>query len=184
MFNLPETEQLSWNETIWKLHEDKPSWVDRDERPVPILINKVHPDAKPLTKKRSTDVAWDVSCVTDASWQFDANGDPYYDLLPSKSHTFRTGIKVAVPGRYGFLIRDRSGMGISDIIHTAGVIEGTYRGEWMIHLINLGDTTHLFKVGDRIVQAVLIPIFPAEIRMVAELPDSDRGTKGFESSGR
>ena len=179
--------RLSDDDIKWLRHEKYPMWIDRDYTPIPILMKQVHPEAKPLSKKREDDMAWDVSCVADEEFE---NTDrlydrpPWFDLHSFCSHTFSTGIEVAIPGRYGFLIRDRSGIGISDIIHTAGVIEGTYRGEWKIHLINLGKESVRFEAGDRIVQAVIVPIFPAEPRMVDELPESDRGTKGFGSSGR
>lgn len=175
---------LKEEEINWELHEQHPVWIDGDKRPVPILIKVVTRGNKPLSKKRPSDIAWDVPCVADEEWERFGLDNPRFYLRPGDNHTFHTGIEVATPERYGFIIRDRSGMGVNNIIHSAGVIEGTYRGEWHIHLINVGKDTYMFEVGDRIAQAVLIPIFPAEISMVDDLPKSDRGTKGFGSSGR
>lgn len=177
-------DQTEKNKALWNLHDYRPNWMDMNATPVPILIKPVHIDAKPLYKKRPSDIAWDVSCVADIGWK-DLNWTtPYFDLMPGESHTFHTGITVAVPEHYGFLFQDRSSLGIRDIIHSAGVVEGTYRDEWHVHLINLGDTTYSFRIGDRIIQAVLTPIFPAKTRLVDELPGSDRGKLGLGSSGR
>ena len=104
--------------------------------------------------------------------------------MPHESHTFHTGIKVATPHNYGFLVRDRSSLGVKDIAVRAGVIEGTYRGEWLIHLMNLSHKPRTFYSGDKIAQAILTPIVPGELEVVDSLPESDRGEKGFGSSGR
>lgn len=174
----------------WQIHEERRwmrFWNDLHRCPVPIHIKPIHPKAQGLYKKRTTDIAWDVHCIADESFRNPGKGKSYLELGPFCSHTFSTGITVATPNNYGFLLRDRSGMGVGDVIHTAGVIEGTYRGEWKVHLINLSKELKRFEEGDRIVQAVLTPIIPAQVTMLgdsAELPDSDRGTKGFGSSGR
>ena len=186
---LPIDENLSRDEQLWQLHEHYPAhfnrfWHDFQSWPIPIKVKCIHQDAKPLSKKRPSDIAWDVTCVADEKWSDLGDNLPYFDLPPFASHTFSTGIKVATPSNCGFLLRDRSGIGVSDVIHTAGVIEGTYRGEWKIHLVNLGQKSYRFEVGDRIVQAVLIPIIPAEPFVCETLPETDRGEKGFGSSGR
>jgi len=167
--------------TNWELLENR-FFEELDQNPVPILIKKVHEDGN-LSKKRNSDIAWDVTCVSDDKWHSDEEGT-YFDLEPGDQYTFSTGIQVATPDRYGFLIRDRSGIGVSGVVHTAGVIEGTYRGEWKIHLINHGTSTYTFRSGDRIAQAVLTPIIPAAVQQVDDLPSTDRGDKGFGSSGR
>ena len=167
--------------TNWELHENR-FFEDLDQNRVPVLIKKVHEDGN-FTKKRDSDIGWDVTCVSDAEWDSDNEGT-FFDLKPGGQYTFSTGVQVATPDRYGFLIRDRSGLGIKGISHTAGVIEGTYRGEWKIHLINHGTETYRFRSGDRIAQAVLTPIIPATVQQVDELPPTNRGDKGFASSGR
>ncbi len=146
---------------------------------IPILVKKLRKDAKLPYKKRPHDMGWDISCVSDVDWEGEE-----FTLLPGKSHLFSTGLSIAVPDHFGFILRDRSGLGIHPISHTAGVIEGTYRGEWKICLVNLGDKPYTFNVGDRICQAILMPVFPAKCFEVEELPETDRGNKGFGSSGK
>ena len=45
-------------------------------------------------------------------------------------------------------------------------------------------TFYPVKKGDKIAQLVILPVPPVEIEEVAELTESDRGAKGFGSSGR
>ena len=173
--------------------------------PVPINVKRVHPLAQ-MPIKGDIDkediielckfynmppflanVGYDIYAVPDEDWRCtspDSNRDPYYVLNPGQSKTFSTGIKVATPPQYGFLLRDRSGMGVKDITHTAGVIEGTYRGEWKVHLINLTYQPREITLKKAIVQAVLTFIIPSIVEEVDELPQTRRGSGGFGSSGR
>ena len=167
----------------WNQHSTPNFW---SENPVPIKVKLVHPKAKVPEKAHNGDIAWDIFCVDDDMWdkKLFCEGEPCFELMPYESYSFSTGIKVATPHNYGFLLRERSGLGVSDISLGAGVIEGTYRGEWKIHIRNISKKPRMFKVGDKIAQAVLIPIIPALPEVVDELPETERGEKGFGSSGR
>lgn len=152
---------------------------------IDIRVKRIHPLAKLPEKKRNSDMGWDIFCIPDEEWDISKfQKTPYYVLHPGNSHTFRTGIKIELPPNYGFLLRDRSSLGTKDITVLAGVIEGTYRGEYLIHLINLSDKVHMFQSGDKIAQAILTEILPAYVVEVDELSETDRGEKGFGSSGR
>lgn len=162
-----------------------------DFEPIPtIQVARIHQDAKMPTKSYDYALGWDFYCVPDEEWIIFADGvseKKGYALVPHSSHTFHTGIKVAItPSNYGFLLRDRSGLGVNDICVTAGVIEGTYRGEYLVHLINHGKTPRFFYSGDKLVQGVLTEVIPAtimEVEFDKDLPPSERGEKGFGSSG-
>jgi len=158
---------------------------------VPILVHRIVPGVGKLPhKSRASDLGWDIFCVPDPCWAEETTliqgkmGNKYFILYPGESHTFHTGIMVATPDNYGFLLRDRSSIGVKDITVTAGVIEGTYRGEWLIHLTNIGRYSHTFQPGDKIIQAILTEIIPGEVEEVDSLPVSDRGNKGWGSSGK
>lgn len=78
----------------------------------------------------------------------------------------------------------RSGLSVKNGIHVmAGVIDATYRGDVGIVLINLGGPDLVIKHGDRIAQIILKRISLAEACEVDDLPDTDRGTGGFGSTG-
>ena len=83
-------------------------------------------------------------------------------------------------------MQPRSGLaanhGIS-IVNTPGLVDSGYRGELLINLINT-DTREPFVVepGMRIAQLVVLAIPEVELVVVDELPDSERGVRGFGSS--
>ncbi len=99
-----------------------------------------------------------------------------------------TGIAIALPDNDSVAyIYARSGLSIKHGIMLAngvGVIDSDYRGEIKVGLINLGKEDYVIKKGDRIAQMVFAPVLIAETEVVSELPDTERGSGGFGSTGR
>ena len=64
-----------------------------------------------------------------------------------------------------------------------GGVDSGYRGELRVVLLNT-DTSEPFVVepGMRIAQLVVLPVPELELVEVDELPDSERGVRGFGSS--
>jgi len=95
-----------------------------------------------------------------------------------------TGIAWQCPTGWYAQIQDRSSMGGKGITYHGGVIDSSYRGEWKVVLCNHGDAPYRVKRGDKICQAVILPVPPINILEVDRLEDSERGDLGFGSSGR
>ena len=99
-----------------------------------------------------------------------------------------TGIAIALPSAdYVALIFARSGLGIKHGIAPAncvGVIDSDYRGEIMVGLHNAGDTDYTIQPADRIAQMMITPVVQAQVALVDELDDTDRGAGGFGSTGK
>jgi dUTP diphosphatase len=99
-----------------------------------------------------------------------------------------TGLAVAIPEGYAGFVQPRSGLatkhGIT-IVNTPGLIDSGYRGELRVTLLNT-DLREAFvvEVGMRIAQLVIVPIPEVELVEVDELPESERGVRGFGSSLR
>lgn len=97
-----------------------------------------------------------------------------------------TGLYVAVPEGYELQIRPRSGAAIKSgitVLNTPGTIDSPYRGEIGVILINFSDEVFEVAQGDRIAQAVLSKFEKVEWSEVEILPESERGTGGFGSTG-
>ncbi len=107
-------------------------------------------------------------------------------LGPGERATVGTGLAVAVPDGYAGFVQPRSGLasrhGIT-IVNAPGLVDSGYRGELRIVLLNT-DAHESFEVepGMRIAQLVVVPIAGAEPVEVEELPESERGVRGFGSS--
>jgi dUTP pyrophosphatase len=108
------------------------------------------------------------------------------ELAPGERAMVGTGLAVAIPDGYAGYVQPRSGLaarhGIT-IVNTPGLIDSGYRGELRIVLLNT-DARESFVVepGMRIAQLVVLPVPGVEPVEVDELPESERGVRGFGSS--
>jgi dUTP diphosphatase len=134
---------------------------------------KLHPHAKAPTRARDTDAGSDLCSIEERI------------LMPGERHAFGTGIAVAIPiGLYG-RVAPRSGLAVKHGIDVlAGVVDASYRGELKVALINLGQVPYTVMVGDKIAQLVIECCASPKWEEVTSLDDTDRGAKGFGSSGQ
>lgn len=111
---------------------------------------------------------------------------PIFSIEPGKSAIIHTGLSVAIPDGYVGLLCARSGIsnhyGITpkDCI---GVIDSDYRGELMVHLVNNSDKEYFLSYNERICQLLIIPYLAPEVEYVKKLNETERGIKGFGSTG-
>ena len=108
------------------------------------------------------------------------------ELGPGERAVVGTGLAVAIPDGHAGFVQPRSGLaakhGIT-ILNTPGLVDSGYRGELKVVLLNTDrDEPFVVEPGMRIAQLVVVPVALPEPREVAELPDSERGEKGFGSS--
>jgi dUTP pyrophosphatase len=83
-------------------------------------------------------------------------------------------------------VQPRSGLAVKhgiSIVNTPGLIDSGYRGELRVALLNT-DAGEAFVVepGMRIAQLVILALPALELVEVEELPESERGVRGFGSS--
>ena len=105
-------------------------------------------------------------------------------LFPMEQKAVKTGIAVKIPEGYVGLIRDRAGIVSKMNVHTAaGTFDSAYTGEVSVVLVNLGESSVEIEKGMRIAQLVIIPITRVKVQEVKSLVQTDRGEKGFGSTG-
>ncbi|MHC4871359.1 MAG: dUTP diphosphatase [Planctomycetota bacterium] len=107
-------------------------------------------------------------------------------IAPSEVKLIPTGLYTAVPVGYEIQVRPRSGLALKNgiiVVNSPGTIDADYRGEVGIILGNISKDPFTVIRGMRIAQLVVKEVVQAEIKEVNVLPDSDRGTGGFGSSG-
>lgn len=107
-------------------------------------------------------------------------------LEPGQIKLVGTGLSFEIPVGYEIQVRPRSGLsaknGIS-IVNTPGTIDSDYRGEVKIILINHSKENFSIKKGDRIAQAVLMPVVHANFIEAEDLSNTQRGSGGFGHTG-
>jgi len=107
-------------------------------------------------------------------------------LAPGDRVLVPTGLSIALPPGYEAQIRPRSGLALRNgvtCLNTPGTIDADYRGPVGVILANLGAEAVVVKRGDRIAQMVIAPVSRAVFEVVEELPQSERGVRGFGSTG-
>lgn len=98
-----------------------------------------------------------------------------------------TGLAVAIPEGYVGIIAVRSSMGVRHGItlsNAIGVIDSDYRGPLGVGLRNTTGEDYVLQPCDRMAQLMVVPVLQPEIRLVEELPETERGAGGFGSTGR
>jgi dUTP diphosphatase len=110
------------------------------------------------------------------------------ELGPGERAVVPTGLAVAVPDGYAGFVQPRSGLAAEHgltILNTPGLIDSGYRGELRVVLHNSDRTTpFVVEPGMRIAQLVVLPVAELELVEVEQLPESERGVRGFGSSSR
>lgn len=146
---------------------------------ISISFVKTHPDAQ--LPKRNNDV-------------YNGTGDTGYDVyavedsvIPAQSTGLvEVGLEIGYiePG-YWIRIESRSGLFFKHKITCFfGVIDNGYTGKLGISLINNGLQDYQVKKGDRIAQLVVYELIEPKISWIDKKQETNRGEKGFGSSGR
>jgi dUTP pyrophosphatase len=164
---------------------------------------KTHPDARlPEQNNQKTDgtadTGYDLYAVenvvipgihiesnigSDAEERLKVNGSSRYKV---GSAVVPVGLEVAFiePG-YWFRIEGRSGLGFKYGIQPHfGIIDNQYRGDLGVKLYNLGSDDYIVSAGDKIAQMVFYPLVEAQMKFADAKQETDRGEKGFGSSGK
>ena len=108
-------------------------------------------------------------------------------LQPFERMTVPCGFALAIPEGYAGLVMPRSGLaarhGVS-LVNAPGLIDSGYRGEIKVVLVNLDPREPFtFHRGDRIAQLMIVAAPLVTLHNTDKLPESDRGERGFGSSG-
>lgn len=107
-------------------------------------------------------------------------------LAPMERRLVKTGLRLGIPAGYEAQVRPRSGLALKKgigMVNSPGTIDSDYRGELGIILINFGSEAVEISQGDRIGQLVIAPVARAEIQVVEALDETERGERGFGSTG-
>jgi dUTP pyrophosphatase len=140
-----------------------------------LAIRRLHPAAILPAHSYAGDAGFDLHAVEAAR------------LDTGERTSVRTGIAIELPERHAGLILPRSGLaarhGIA-LVNAPGLVDAGYRGEIRVLLLNTdGGETFAIAPGDRIAQLVIVRAERPDVVEVQELADSERGDRGFGSSG-
>jgi len=128
----------------------------------------------------------------DLKYNPDVGSQPV-SIEPGQSMILGTGLKFGVPHGYMIQIMNRSGNAAKkQLMVGACVVDSGYNGEVFVNLHNIGSKPQTINPGDKIAQAVVIPVVPVRFLETqndnlyewAPITISDRGSGALGSTGR
>lgn len=140
---------------------------------LPIKLEK---GAKAPTYAHETDACADIYALEDMTI-------PAHSL----SNMVHTGIRIALPESWVFLIDPRSSIGLKSglrLSNSVGIVDEDYRGEICVLYDNISDSDYEIKAGDRIAQCWIQQVHRFKPVEVDTLPETERGEGGFGSTGK
>jgi len=152
-----------------------------------IKIFKIRPEAKLPTRAHTTDAGMDL--------YYCPNGEKArlikeegLIIEPRSSVLIPTGLKMEIPYGHMLEIKNKSGIAFKrQLLVGACVVDPGYDGEVYVNLHNIGLQAQFLQSGDKIAQAVLVPIVHFRVEEVESDKflnfHSERGGGGFGSTG-
>lgn len=148
---------------------------------IDVKIKLVEPFATMPTKAHDTDACFDLYAPTG-----DRKGDFFW--VPAHSSVMiDLGFATEIPEGYFAAVFPRSGTASKKHLRNSncvGVIDAGYRGTWKVSLHNDSDQDQMVSYGDRIAQFCILPVLETNLSLVDSLENTDRGERGFGSSGQ
>lgn len=148
-----------------------------------VNVKRIHPDAKLPTY--ATDGS---GCFDLYAHSVDNNRSIGTYVRPHEPVVCGTGLAFAIPDGHVMLVFSRSGHGFNHntrLANCVGVIDSDYRGEVKVKLTCDSNTCDDLVIGqgDRVAQALILPVERIEFVDVPQLSTTDRGAGGFGSTG-
>jgi dUTP pyrophosphatase len=143
---------------------------------IELPIRRLHPEAVLPERAYAGDAGLDLAACE------------RHELGPGERALVGTGLAVAIPAGHAGFVQPRSGLAARHgltIVNSPGLVDEGYRGELRVVLLNT-DTREPFVVepGMRIAQLVVLALPAVDPVEVDELPQSERGVRGFGSSSK
>lgn len=137
-----------------------------------VKIKYLHPDAKTPTYATDGAACFDLYAATAKR----SGG------ILADNDNFTTGLAFEIPPDHVMLVFSRSGHGFKErasLINCVGVIDSDYRGDVAVKMTKPIQA----KAGDRIAQAMIIPVQQVTFQVTDDLTETKRGQGGFGSTG-
>ena len=152
-----------------------------------LQYHMIHDNVHPPTRSNPSDAGLDLR------WSPQDGELTALRVEPGESILIPTGCRFAIPYGYMMEIKNRSSMAAKkQLLVGACVVDSGYDGEVFVNLHNIGSTTQVIEPGDRVAQAVVVPVVHARF-VASESPDiygwypitiSNRGAGALGSTGK
>lgn len=105
--------------------------------------------------------------------------------IPARGYaSFDTGVHVEIPEGCAGILVSKSGLNVKNNLTSTGLIDEGYTGSIVVKLYNNGFFDFKIERGMKISQLVIVPVRYEEVEIAESLGDTERGSRGFGSTGR
>lgn len=146
---------------------------------IKVKFRRLHPDAKIPERKTAGAVGFDLSSVD--------NYTIWSTNVEDKAVCIHTGLALEIPKGYHGKIFLRSSTGLNTKLRMAngtGIIDSDYRGEILILAENYTRKQVKVTKGERIAQLLIEKTEDVVFEEADKLSETERGIKGYGSTGR
>jgi dUTP pyrophosphatase len=145
--------------------------IVNESRKVRVRVKLLHPDAILPRRIYRGDACFDISSLEDT-------------VIPAgESKLVKAGYALEIPEDYEIQLRPRSHQSFTTYLSHWGTIDSNFRGDIGPCLHNFSKNDYIVKRGDRVCQLAIRPAPKVSFKIVSDLTPSERGEKGFGSSG-
>jgi len=139
--------------------------------------------------KKLHELAQIPSYGTEHAAGFDIASIEQVTIMPGQTLLVRTGLSFEIPEGYYMQVVPRSGLSSKTSVRLSnapGTIDSDYRGEVKFILDNLMGKfpePYIVKIGEKLGQGMIKKYDKVEFEEIEELTTTERGEKGFGSTG-
>lgn len=140
-----------------------------------LKIKKLVPDAIIPTRAYPGDAGLDLFSIETVT------------LQPGEVRAVKTGIAIQLEPGTEAQIRPRSGLALKHkitVYNSPGTVDSGFRAQLCVILYNGNDYTYQIQKYDKIAQMVIASYLTPDLVEVSDLDETERGEKGFGSSGK
>ena len=105
-------------------------------------------------------------------------------IEPNSRKIVPTDIAMSIPQNHFGLIAPRSSRAVNSVDTAGGIIDSDFRGNIGVILVNNSTSPLVIMQGEKLAQLLLIPIYQGALTEVDVLPTTERGDKGWGSTGK
>ena len=115
---------------------------------------------------------------------YDLRAPKRFSLFPHEIKTIDTGVHIQLPPGKCAIVFSKSGLFSSYGVISMGLVDEGYTGPIGVTLVNESGQRLTFEKGEKISQFYITNYYADDLEVVEELDDTDRGERGFGSTGR
>ena len=149
-----------------------------EEEEMNTFTDNVHTNTVNITQESEVPVQ-----ATPGAAGYDLRASRGMKLQPRQITKVPLKLQMALPTHLSLMVVGRSGLATKGILTHAGLVDPDYRGSVCALLYNSNKEAFQIQKGQRVAQALILPVCKVQWQKTDILSETDRDKKGFGSTG-